>query len=689
MPVPAIATNETRFNRYSDLLVAVAVIGSVMLMVIKLPPIFLDFSLVFNITFSLVILLVSLFTLHPLEFSVFPSLLLIMTLLRLSLNVASTRLILSEASAGNVIKAFGDFVIGGNPVVGFIMFLILVVIQFIVITKGAERVSEVAARFTLDAMPGKQMSIDADLNAGLIDDQQARQRRENIQRQADFYGAMDGATKFVKGDAIAGIVIVLINIIGGFVIGIVQKNMEFGTALHTYTILTVGDGLVTQIPALLISTAAGIVVTRSTSESHLGQALLTQMFARPQILIIAALALVTLGFIGLPALPLYVMAGLLSVLSLGLQRNLKKTVVQEAEKEKEHEIEEIKKPENVISLLQVDTMELEMGYSLIPLVDTHQGGDLLDRVVMIRRQCALELGLVVPPVRIRDNMQLKPNVYIIKIRGVQVAQGEVMIDHYLAMSPGIEDPEIQGIDTREPAFGLPAKWITPAMRERAELSGYTVVDPPSVIATHLTEIIKSHAHEILGRQDVQTLLDHVKQNYPAVVNDLVPELLSVGEIQKVLGNLLQERVPIRDLVTILETLADYARLTKDLDVLTEYVRQALRRYICKQYVREDNTLPVITLDPALEQLIRDSLQTSDYGTFIALEPQQAQNLIQQISKLAEQAVQHGYQPIVLSAPVVRLYLKRLVERVLPNLIILSYNELDNQVEVQASGMVTL
>ena len=689
MPVPAIATNETRFNRYSDLLVAVAVIGSVMLMVIKLPPIFLDFSLVFNITFSLVILLVSLFTLHPLEFSVFPSLLLIMTLLRLSLNVASTRLILSEASAGNVIKAFGDFVIGGNPVVGFIMFLILVVIQFIVITKGAERVSEVAARFTLDAMPGKQMSIDADLNAGLIDDQQARQRRENIQRQADFYGAMDGATKFVKGDAIAGIVIVLINIIGGFVIGIVQKNMEFGTALHTYTILTVGDGLVTQIPALLISTAAGIVVTRSTSESHLGQALLTQMFARPQILIIAALALVTLGFIGLPALHLYVMAGLLSVLSLGLQRNLKKTVVQEAEKEKEHEIEEIKKPENVISLLQVDTMELEMGYSLIPLVDTHQGGDLLDRVVMIRRQCALELGLVVPPVRIRDNMQLKPNVYIIKIRGVQVAQGEVMIDHYLAMSPGIEDPEIQGIDTREPAFGLPAKWITPAMRERAELSGYTVVDPPSVIATHLTEIIKSHAHEILGRQDVQTLLDHVKQNYPAVVNDLVPELLSVGEIQKVLGNLLQERVPIRDLVTILETLADYARLTKDLDVLTEYVRQALRRYICKQYVREDNTLPVITLDPALEQLIRDSLQTSDYGTFIALEPQQAQNLIQQISKLAEQAVQHGYQPIVLSAPVVRLYLKRLVERVLPNLIILSYNELDNQVEVQASGMVTL
>ncbi|MGI6648213.1 MAG: flagellar biosynthesis protein FlhA [Bacillota bacterium] len=689
MPAKGATLAETRIGRYSDLLLALVIIGAVMLMVIKLPPVFLDFSLVFNISFSLVILLVALLTLHPLEFSIFPSLLLIMTLLRLSLNVASTRLILSEANAGEVIKAFGSFVIGGNPVVGFIMFCILVVIQFIVITKGAERVSEVAARFTLDAMPGKQMSIDADLNAGLIDDKQARQRRENIQKQADFYGAMDGATKFVKGDAIAGIVILLINILGGFVIGVVQRNMEMTEALHTYTILTVGDGLVTQIPALLISTAAGIVVTRATSESHLGQELLGQILTRPQVLIIAAAVLVLMGLIGLPALPLFVMAGFLTVISLSYQRVLKHSVVQEAAKEKEQEIEEIKKPENVISLLQVDPMELEMGYALIPLVDANQGGDLLDRVVMIRRQCALELGLVVPPIRIRDNMQLRPNSYIIKIKGVQVAQGEIMIDHYLAMSPGIEDPGIQGINTKEPAFGLPAKWINSGMREKAELSGYTVVDPPSVVATHLTEVIKSHAHEILGRQDVQTLLDNVKQNYPAVVNELIPDMLSVGEVQKVLANLLRERVPIRDLVTILETLADYARITKDIDVLTEYVRQALGRHISKLFANEDNTLSVITLDPEIEQLIRDSLQTSDYGTFAALEPQQAQKLIQRISQQVEQAVQHGHQPIVLCAPVIRLYLRRLIERVIPNLTVLSYNELDAQIEVQSIGMVTL
>ncbi|NPV92034.1 MAG: flagellar biosynthesis protein FlhA [Firmicutes bacterium] len=676
-------------NRYSNFLLALAVIGALMMMVVKLPTGFLDFSLIFNISFSIVILMMAIFTLKPLEFSVFPTLLLIMTLLRLSLNVASTRLILVDANAGQVIKAFGDFVIGGNPVVGFIMFLILVVIQFIVITKGAERVSEVSARFTLDAMPGKQMSIDADMNAGLITEKEARQRRMDIQREADFYGSMDGATKFVKGDAIAGIIIMIINVIGGFIIGVAQKSMGITDALSTYTILTVGDGLVTQIPALLISTAAGIVVTRADIEANLGDTLFSQLFSRPQAMLIAAGVLVAFIAVGLPAMPIFMMAGVLAFISYRSQQLMRRDVESVAEKEKAQEIEEIKKPENVMSLLQIDIMEIEMGYGLIPLVDTNQGGDLLDRIVMIRRQCAMELGLVVPPIRLRDNMQLKPSAYVIKIKGVPVAQGELLIDQYLAMSPGTDEADIPGIETREPAFGLPARWISPQLREKAELAGYTVVDPPSVLSTHLTEVIKSHAHEILGRQDVQALIDHIKQTTPAVVSELVPDIMSLGEIQKVLANLLRERVPIRDLVTILETLADYGRITKDLDVLTEYVRQSMRRHITRQLMGDDTDLSVITLDPGVEQLIRDSLQASDYGTFVALEPHKAQSLIQQTSKLVEQAVLQGRPPIVLCAPVIRIYFRRLMERSLPHLAVVSYNELDPQIDIKSIGMVSL
>ncbi|NPV25939.1 MAG: flagellar biosynthesis protein FlhA [Firmicutes bacterium] len=681
-------TADSRLTKYSDVIVAVAVLAIVLMMIVPLPFQLLDFFLVFNISFSLVILLVAMFTIQPLQFSVFPSLLLIMTLLRLSLNVSSTRLVLLNAFAGEVIQAFGDFVVGGNPVVGFIIFLILVVIQFIVITKGAERISEVAARFTLDAMPGKQMSIDADLNAGLITDVEARQRRKEIQREADFYGAMDGASKFVKGDAIAGIVIMFVNIIGGFVIGVAQKGMPLTKALHTYTILTVGDGLVTQIPALLISTAAGIVVTRAASESNLGQDLTRQLFTQPKVLAIAAGVLLLLALFGLPGIPLLIMAGFLGSLAYSFQRGLKESAVKEAAREKEQQLQEIKKPENVISLIQVEPMEVELGYALIPLVDASQGGDLLDRVVMIRRQCALELGLIVPPIRMRDNMQLRPNAYVIKIKGVEVGQGELMLDHYLAMSPGTDDPEIRGIETKEPAFGLPAKWISASLRDRAELAGYTVVDPPSVVATHLTEIIRRHAHEILGRQDVQSLLDHVKQTHPAVVNEVM-DRLSVGEIQRVLANLLRERVPIRDLVTILETLADYARVTKELDLLTEYVRQALSRQITKLYVQNNRSLSVITLDPAVEQTLRNALQTSEYGTYLALEPNVAQQLIQRLASLAEMAAQRGFQPIVVCAPVIRLHFKRLTEKVIPSLVVLSYNELDSQLELHSIGTVSI
>ncbi|NPV28223.1 MAG: flagellar biosynthesis protein FlhA [Firmicutes bacterium] len=682
----AVLSTGSRYFKYVDVAVAVAVILAVVMMIIPVPSGLLSVLLIFNIALSLLILLVSLFTREPLEFSVFPALLLIMTLFRLCLNISTTRLILLQAYAGEVIQKFGGFVIGGNPAVGFIIFLILVVIQFIVITRGAERVSEVAARFTLDAMPGKQMSIDADLNTGLITENEARARRRKIQQEADFYGAMDGASKFVRGDAIAALVIIVINILGGFLVGVVQKGMTFQQALQTYTVLTVGDGLVTQIPALLVSTSAGIIVTRAAAEASFGLDLSRQLLSYPKALGIAGGILVLLALLGLPPLPILLMSGILGGLAYTLERSFKEARRQEEEKARAQEFEEAKKPEHVISLVQVDPLEIELGYNLIPLVDSKQGGDLLDRIVMIRRQCALELGFIVPPVRLRDNMQLNPNTYVIKVKGVEVGRGDLMLDHLLALGPEVQS-KLKGVRTQEPTFGLPAVWIQAHQREEAELAGFTVVDPTSVIATHLTEIIKTHAHELLSRQDVQNLLDHVKKSYAAVVNELYPDLLSLGEIQKVLGNLLREKVSIRDLVTILETLADYARVTRDPELLTEYVRQALGRQIVGQYL-EDQKLYVLTLDPEVEQIIKDGIQKTEHGSYLAVDPQKAQQILSRLRSLAQKMIEAGHQPVVLCPPGIRPYFKRLTERVLSGLVVLSFNELQPNIQVESVGMVS-
>ncbi len=673
--------------RGSELTVMAFVIGTVVMMIVPLPPLVLDVLLAFNITISLTILLISMNTLEPLQFASFPSILLITTLFRLSLNVSSTRLILLHGEAGDVINAFGGFVVGGNPVVGFVIFLILIVIQFMVITKGAERVAEVAARFTLDAMPGKQMAIDADLNAGLINDQEAKERRRKIQREADFYGAMDGASKFVKGDAIAGIIITAINVVGGFAVGMLQQGRSPMESLQLFTLLSVGDGLVSQIPALLMSTATGIIVTRAAADSTLGEAVVRQLFmTQPRLLTIAAGMLMIFVLIpGLPKIPFLLLAAMMGYLGHTLRQSMMRTQAQEEESRKQEEIEEIKKPENVTQLLQVDPIELEFGYGLLPLADLGQGGDLLDRIIMIRRQCALEMGLIVPVIRIRDNIQLRPNTYLIKIKGVEVAEGELMLDHFLAMGSGL-DEEVAGIPTTEPAFGLPALWVSSNQRERAEMAGYTVVDPPTVIITHLTEIIKSHAHELLGRQEVQTLVETVKQNYPAVVEELIPSLLSLGEVQKVLASLLKEGIPIRDLVTIFETLADYARITKDPDMLTEYARQGLSRVISKQY-RTMGMVDVITLGPQLEKAILDSVQNTDHGSYLNMDPQLSQRIYDNLTR--ELGRHGGNTPVILASPLVRLYFKRITERVLPRLAVLSYNELDPSLEVQTVGMVNI
>jgi len=581
---------------------------------------------------------------------------------------------------------FGDFVVGGNIVVGLIIFLIIMIVQFIVITKGAERVAEVAARFTLDAMPGKQMAIDADLNSGLIDEREAIRRRKEIQQEADFYGAMDGASKFVKGDAIVGILITIINIIGGMIIG--SRTMSLEEVIETYSLLTVGDGLVSQIPALLISTAAGVIVTRAASESNLGKDLLKQITGQPIVLLITGVLLLVMGlFPGFPKWVLFPLGGLFLYLGYTLVQTQKASKEEQTDEDvMKREIEDIRKPENVIDLLQVDPIELEFGYGIIPLADVNQGGDLLDRVVMIRRQMALELGLIVPVVRLRDNIQLNPNEYVIKIKGIEVARGQVMADRFMVMDSGMAEGEIEGIDAIEPAFGLPAKWIKEEDRERAELMGYTVVDPPSVIATHLTEVIKRYGHELLGRQEVQTILNSLKEKYPALVEELVPKLLTIGEIQKVLCNLLREKISIRDMVTITETLADYAPITRDPDMLTEYVRQALARSITQQFF-PDKKGKVVTLDPELEQEIMNGVKQTEHGSYLAVPPEKTQRLFRNLSKEIEKVMSLGIQPIVLTAPVVRIYFKKLTEQVLPDLVVLSYNELDGKVEVQSIGVV--
>jgi flagellar biosynthesis protein FlhA len=672
-------------GRYGDA-VAIGIIGIILMIIIPLPSILLDILLTLNISISIIIFLISMYIKEPLEFSVFPSILLITTLFRLSLNFSSVRLILGEGKAGEVISAFGNFVTGDNIVVGVIMFLILVIVQFLVITKGSERVAEVAARFTLDAMPGKQMAIDADLNSGLINEQQARDRRKKVQREADFYGAMDGASKFIKGDAIAGIIIVIINISAGFFIGMLQMGLSAGESANLFMILTIGDGLVNQVPALFISIASGMVVTRAASEDNLGTDILRQLLSQPRILYFASAVVCIMAFTGLPVMPNLTLAAILAFLAYNLQRTLKEAEIEEEIKAQDVEVEEIRKPENVMTLLQVDPIELEFGYGIIPLADTNQGGDLLDRVVMIRRQCALDLGMIVPVIRLRDNIQLRPNEYIIKIKGIEVAKGELMFDHYLAMNPGTADVDIEGIKTIEPAFGLPAVWVSEDQKERAEMLGYTVVDPPSIVATHLTEIVKAHSHELLGRQDVQKLVNNIKEQYPALVDDVVPKMLSIGEMQKVLANLLKENISIRDMVTIMETLADYAPITKDPDMLTEYVRQSLRRSITKRFII-DNKAKVITLDAGLEQNIMSAIQQTEYGAFLNLDPGTVQDIYNSLSKEIQKFTNIGEQPMVLASPVVRIYFKKLTEQVAPGLTVLSYNELDPSVEVQSIGVV--
>jgi flagellar biosynthesis protein FlhA len=675
--------------KIKDLVILTGIIGIVLMMVVPIPVGLLDILLIINISAALMILLVSMNTQDALQFSIFPSLLLITTLFRLSLNVSTTRNILAHAEGGEVVATFGSFVAGGQIAVGFVVFLILIVVQFIVITKGSERVAEVAARFTLDAMPGKQMSIDADLNAGLINEQQARDRRQKIEREADFYGAMDGASKFVKGDAIAGIIILIINLLGGFIIGMTIHDMPISEAVSTYSILTIGDGLVSQIPALLISTAAGLIVTRAASEGNLAHDLTSQIFTFPKLLYIVAATIAVLGFTPIGFLRTIPIALILIYAASQMQKNLNRQKVEDEQMEEEQQIEEVRSPESVMNLLQVDPIEFEFGYGLIPLADTQQGGDLLDRIIMIRRQCALELGLIIPVIRIRDNIQLKPNEYVIKIKGNTVARGEILLNHYLAMSPGIDDDSISGIETLEPAFGLPALWIDEGMKERAELSGYTVVDPPSVVATHLTEILKKHAHEIVGRQETKSLVENMKDSYPALVDELIPSILSIGDVQKVLSKLLKEKISIRDLVSIFETLADYGAYTKDPDILTEYVRQSLSRQITQQFASAGDSLQVITIGPALEKKIADAVQQSDQGTYLALDPASTQVIFQRLGEQVNRMIQTGQQPIILASPTIRMYMRQLMDRTMQEVPVLSYNELEPTVEIHSVGVVNL
>ncbi len=674
-----------------DIIMAFAVIAIVLMIIIPLPAEVLDVLISMNITVSVVIILVTLFTTEVLQFSVFPTLLLITTLFRLGLNISSVRLILRDAYAGEVINAFGSFVVGGSYVVGIIIFLIIVIIQFVVITSGSTRVAEVAARFTLDAMPGKQMSIDADLNAGLIDERGAREKRKKLQQEADFYGAMDGASKFVKGDAIAGIIITVINIIGGIIIGSVMMNMDIGTAAQTYTRLTIGDGLVSQIPALLISTASGILVTRSGSEETFGSLAVSQLSRFPKVIAIASIVLLFLSIIpGLPHLAFFILALATGIAAYLLYKDEKELMAKEVETQ-EQEISEIesREPENVMNLIQVEPMEVEIGYGLIPLADEGAGGDLLQRITSVRRQCAIEMGVVVQPIRIRDNLQLKTNEYVIKIRGTIVARSELMPNMLLCMDPTNGEEEIQGIKTVEPSFGLPAVWINKDQREEAEIKGLTVVDPTTVMVTHLTETIKIHSYELLGRQEVKLIVDSVKEKYSAVVEELIPDLLTIGELQKVLQNLLKERVPIKDMVTIMESLADNSRTTKDIEILTEYVRFALARSICNPLIDENRAISVITLDPRIEEIIGSNIQKSMQGSFPAVDPDTTGKILSSIKGSLDSVFFYDNQPVILVSPKIRPAFRKLIEMVFPMVNVLSLNEIPNDVEIRTEGVVTI
>ncbi|MDA8160010.1 MAG: flagellar biosynthesis protein FlhA [Desulfobacteraceae bacterium] len=677
----------------SSLAVAVGVVAILLVMIVPLPPLLLDLLLSISITMGLVILLTAMYNTNPLDFSSFPSILLLSTLYRLSLNIASTRMILlhgheGTGAVGEVISSFGNFVVSGNYTVGLIIFLIMVLINFIVITKGSGRIAEVAARFTLDAMPGKQMAIDADLNAGLIDEAKAKARRAAISREAEFYGAMDGAAKFVRGEAIASLVIMVINIIGGLFIGAVLQHLDILQALQTYTILTIGDGLVSQIPSLIISTAAGIIVSRAASDMSMGAELARQFGMQPQALGAAAGIIGLFGLVpGLPHAPFLLLSILMGAVSYLTFQHKAQATAQAAKEEKKAAAPPAGAPETVDALLSLDTLQLEVGYGLIPLVDEAQKGDLLERIRGIRRQFALDLGLVVPSLHVRDNLQLKPDEYLLLLKGVELARGEVMMGYLLAMNSGAAKREIEGLPTREPAFGLPALWINEAKKDEAQLAGYTVVDPSTVIATHLTEVLRTHADELLGRQDTQKLLDNLAKTYPKVVEELVPTALPLGSLQKVLQNLLRERVSIRDLLTICETLADYAPLTKDTSILTEYVRQKLARAIVASLTDEEGRLSVLTLSQQVEDFIRESIQKSDQGVYLNLEPNLAQRVIEAAQALAEKVTGEGYQPIILCTPIVRRHLRHLLERFLPQAIVLSNNELPHQIQIRALGTV--
>ena len=672
-----------------DLGVALYILAAFVMLIVPIPNTLLDILLAFNMALAFTILFTTMFAKEVLDMSYYPTILLFTTIFRIALNVSSTRLILSTGNPGNVVATFGQFVGGGDMVIGIVVFIILILVQFIVINKGSERVAEVTARFTLDAMPGKQMAIDADLNTGAITDAQAKERRQKLQDEASFFGSMDGAVKYVKGDATAGLIITGVNIIGGILMGMLRQGMDINSALDKYVILTIGDGLVSQIPSLLISLSTGILVTKGSKEADFGTVLVKQLFGLPKVLYMVGAVLVFLGIVtplnNLIFLPL---GGIFIICGRMIANTIETAQIETQADTEEESAEEIRRPENVNSLLQVDPIELEFGYGIIPLADVNQGGDLLDRVVMIRRQIALELGTVVPIIRLRDNIQLNPTQYIIKIKGIQVSEGEILFDHYMAMNPGFVEEEISGIPTFEPSFHLPAIWITESQRERAESAGYTVVDPPSIIATHLTEIIRQYLAELLTRQDVQNLVNNVKESNPSLVEELVPKLLGLGDIQKVLQNLLKEGISVRDLVTIFETLADHAATTRDTDILTEYVRQSLKRAITNKYFPSNETTSVVTLDPKLEQEIMSSVKQTEQGAYLTLDPDKTKAIMASVETEVGKLEKLGKNPIVITSPIVRMYFKRLTEDYYKDLIVVSYNEIDANVELQSVGMVT-
>ena len=675
----------------SDIGVGIYLLCAVIFFIIPIPSILLDVMLAINISIALIVLFNALFVKEVLDMSFFPTLLLFTTIFRISLNVSSTRLILSTGDPGNVVLTFGNFVGGGNLVIGAIVFIVLVLIQFIVINKGSERVAEVTARFTLDAMPGKQMAIDADLNTGAITDKEAKERRDKIQQESSFFGSMDGATKYVKGDATAGLIITIINLAGGTAMGVLYQSLSFGEAISKYGILTIGDGLVSQIPSLLISLATGILITKGSNAADFSGILIRQLFGIPRVMYMVSGVILFLGIMTPLRAQWWLFLGLAAAFFMtgrSISNTIGEETIEEEVQQAETEAEEIRKPENVVSLLQVDPIELEFGYGIIPLADVNQGGDLLDRVVMIRRQIALELGTVVPIIRLRDNIQLNPNQYIIKIKGIQVTEGEILFDHYMAMNPGYVEEEITGIPTFEPSFHLPAIWITESQRERAESMGYTVVDPPSIIATHLTEVIRNHIAELLTRQDVQNLVNNLKDSNPVLVDELVPKLLGLGEVQKVLQNLLMEGISIRDLLTIFETLADHAQISRDTDVLTEYVRQSLKRAISSKYFPANETTSVVTLDPKIEQEIMGSVKQTEQGAYLTLDPERTKSIMESVEAEIQKLESLGKSAIIITSPIVRMYFKKLTEDYFKDLVVVSYNEVESNVELQSVGMVT-